>query len=53
MNERQWRKLDRALHALLSMGPVRHKETRFTKKDLEKKFRMRTDRTGKGRLEEL
>ena len=53
MDEKTQQRLDRALRALLTMGPVLHKETRFTQKDLDRKFRMRTNRKGTGRIEEL
>ena len=48
------KKLDKAARALLGMGSVPDKEPpKFTKADLKRKFRMRVDRKGKGRVEEV
>ena len=45
--------LDRATRALLGMGPVEHRRPKFTKPDLLRQFRMRLDRKGRGRVEEV
>ena len=38
---------------LLDMGEVPHQRGKFTKADLLRKFRMRVDRKGKRRIEEV
>lgn len=54
MNEKTQKKLDKAMRALLGMGEVPpHEEPTFTKADLKRKFRMRVDRRGKARMEEV
>ena len=47
-------KLDKAFKALLSMGPVKHEKIpKPTKADLNRRFRLRPDRRGKLRMEEV
>lgn len=51
MNQKQ---LDKAAKALLNMGPVPHKRPpKPTKKDLERKFKMKVDRSGKPSIVEV
>ena len=41
------KKLDKVAKALMSMGPVKHQRPKKpTKKDLQRKFRMRVDQKG-------
>ena len=54
MNEKNQKKLDRAMKALMSMGSVPEDiDPKFTQEDLDRKFRMRVDRKGRGRIEEV
>ena len=53
MDEKTQKKLDKATRALLGMGPVPDKDPKFTKADLKRKFRLRINRKGKGRIEEV
>ena len=47
-------KLDKAAKALLNMGPVPHKRPpKPTKKDLERKFKLKIDRKGNPSMEEV
>ena len=51
MNQKQ---LDKAAKALLNMGPVpRKRPSKPTKKDLERKFKMKVDRKGKPSIVEV
>ena len=46
--------LDRATRALLGLGLALDKELpKFTKENLKRKFRLRINRKGKGRVEEV
>lgn len=54
MSEKNQKKLDRAMKALMSMGPVPDEiDPKFTREDLDRKFRMRVDRKDRGRIEEV
>ncbi len=54
MDEKTRKKLDKAMRALLGMGEVPlHEEPKFTKSDLRRKFRLRVNRKGDGRIEEV
>ena len=54
MDKKTQDKLDKATRALLGMGPVPDKvPPKFTKADLKRKFRLRLNRKGKGRIEEV
>ena len=54
MNDRQKKQLDRATKAMLNLGaPPKENNPHFTQKDLERRFRMRVDRKGKGNVEEV
>ena len=46
-------KLDKATKALLGMGSATHTAPTFTQRDLDRRFRMRVDRKGKGKIEEV
>ncbi len=48
------KKLEKAARALLGMNPVEHKRSPApTKKDLDRKFKMRVDRKGKASIKEV
>ena len=53
LNDKKKKQIERATRALLGMGSAPHDEPAFTKKDLDRKFRMRVDRKGKGKVEEV
>ena len=54
MTARKREQLDRAVTAMLSLGTVpKKKEPEFTKADLDRKFRMRVDRKGRGKMVEV
>ena len=54
MDDKTQDKLDRAVRALLGMGAVPKQEPpKFTKEDLKRRFRMRLDRKGRARIEEV
>lgn len=45
---------ERAVNALLAMGPVKHEKIpKPTKADMDRKFKLRTDRRGKPSMEEV
>ncbi len=45
--------LDKATKTLLGVGAVPHIKPKFTQKDVDRKFRTRVDRKGKGTIEEV
>ncbi len=48
------KKLEKAAKILMSLGPVPHKRPpKPTKKDLQRKFKMRVDRKGNPSIEEV
>ena len=54
MTDRKRKQMDRAVKAMFGLGEVPdEKEPEFTKADLDRKFRMRVDRKGRGRMEEV
>ena len=54
MTDRKRKQMDRAVKAMLGLGAVpNEKEPEFTKADLDRKFRMRVDRKGRGRIVEV
>ena len=54
MNHTNRKSLDKAAGALLKMGPVKHKRPpKPTKKEMERKFKMRFSRGGKPSIREV
>lgn len=54
MNDKEKREIDRATKAVLNMGSVpNEKDPKFSKTDLGRKFRIRVDRKGQGRVERV
>lgn len=50
----QQKALAKAAKTLMSMGPVNHERPKKpTKKDLQRKFKMRVDRKGKPSIQEV
>lgn len=54
MNKKKQRQVDRAVKAMMNMGPVDADiDPSFTKEDLDRKFRMRVDRRGRAKMVEV
>ncbi|MCY3884387.1 MAG: hypothetical protein OXG24_05655 [Gammaproteobacteria bacterium] len=54
MNDKKKKQMDRAVKAMLNLGSMPdEKEPEFTKADLDRKFRMRVDRKGRGTMVEV
>ena len=54
MDNRKCKQMDRSVKAMLNLGSVpEEKEPEFTKADLDRKFRMRINRKGRGKMVEV